>query len=158
MNFSPHIKMNISRSLFGSYFNSIDRLLNFQEKAVKNVDATFQKFITENGKLCDELSVTHKALFDRSVKIFNAIKNTNDPTINMDIVLDGMHLVKNLQPKIVALALAKTNNPNIIGFHNFMRSYMLENKMIMDVMFDSQEAKHIPVSYTHLTLPTKERV
>lgn len=139
MKLSQRITKLISMTLFGSYFNSVDKILGFQEKAVKNVDAAMTKYIMDNSNI--ELSDTHRSLVDRAIRLFTQISLSMEITEIIELVLGATTLLKNLPNNVVSYAVAKSLNTAVIGFHNFFRSYMLDNKRVMEVMFDSEEQK-----------------
>ena len=148
MGFPPPHELMISRALFGEYFDTLEKVLMFQNTSVtKTTETILQNYNKQNGSIINSLSNTHLNLLKQAKDLFSLVNQNNPPTRNLGLVIDGMRLLKNFNTDIISLSIAQTENRALIGFNTFIRSYISDSK-IQVVMFDNDELNLIKLFNT----------
>ena len=139
MNFPTAHELMISRALFGEYLDALEQVLMFQSTSITKATETLMNNFSEQTKeMENQLSKTHRNLVNQAKELFSMLNPLNQPTRNLGLVIDGMRLLKNFKIEIIAASIAQTKNTAILGFHNFVRTYISDDK-IQKVMFDTDE-------------------
>ena len=104
----------------------------------KATETLMNNFSEQTKEMENQLSKTHRNLVNQAKELFSMLNPLNQPTRNLGLVIDGMRLLKNFKIEIIAASIAQTKNTAILGFHNFVRTYISDDK-IQKVMFDTDE-------------------
>jgi hypothetical protein len=144
----PQHELMISRALFGEFFDTLEAVLGFQAASVKDtMKIMMDHHCEQNAALYDSLSKTQKALINQAKELFKLVDVSHSPTHNLELVIDGMRLLKNFNEEIISLLIAQTRNIGILAFNNFIRSYIVDEK-IKKLMFDNDELKLLKLFVT----------